>query len=318
MWNPSIFSKSNLVLNRHLTRLKGESATFYVHYWGAKSRHKGNTPHSHSFFEICYVLHGEGTYVHDGVTYPLEAGTLYCSKPGGRHHIRSELGMQLLFVALEPVQGSCSPAFNREFAKLCLHPHLFLTHAELSPPVLLWQTLLLQAADYDKWDKESVGLVAYSLLVSCVSYFHQYSLSGGGTEQEELSPDRKATFQQMMEYIHAHLQEKMKLQDVAKSVHLSERQLSRLLAEELGQSFPSAVRTERMKRAAYLLGCTDVPLKQIAEDTGFENVQYFTQVFTREMGIPPNHFRKECLSHESVDRHIHHYLRQVATRHQKK
>ncbi|RAV03453.1 helix-turn-helix domain-containing protein [Paenibacillus sp. YN15] len=317
MWNPNIFSKSNLLLNRHLTHLKGASASFYVHYWGAKPEHKGNSPHSHSFFEFCYVLQGKGTYFHDGITYPLEAGTLYCSKPGSRHFIRSDEGMQLLFVALEHDQAACSEAFNRQFAKLCLYPHLFLPHAEMSPPALLWQALLLQAADYETWDAESVGLLAYSLLVGCVSYFHQHCLSGSASAPADLSPDCQGTLKQIMEYIHSHLSWKIKLQDAARSIHLSERQLSRLLADELGQSFPSVVRTERVKRVAYLLGCTDVPLKQIAEETGFESVQYLTRVFNQEMGLPPSQFRKECVNHESVDRHIHQYLHRVATRHHK-
>jgi AraC-like DNA-binding protein/uncharacterized cupin superfamily protein len=317
MLNPGILSRSNLVLNRHMTKLKGGSASFYVHYWGAKPEHKGNSPHTHSFFEICYVLHGKGTYVHDGVTYPLEAGTLYCSKPGSRHHIHSEEGMQLLFVALEPVEAETDEGFYRDFRSLCSYPHLFIPNAEMSPPALLWQALLIQAADDGQGDRETIGLVAYSLLISCLSFFHNHCTAGSAAPSNT-SPDLQGTLKNVMQYIHSHLSGKIKLQEAARSVHLSERQLSRLLAEELGQSFPSVVRTERMKNAAYLLGCTDIPLKQIAEDTGFESVQYFTQVFNEELGIPPSQFRKQCLNHETVDRYIHQYLQRVAVRHQKK
>lgn len=317
MLNHTVYSRSNLYLNQNLAKLKGSSASFFVHYWGAKPQHKGNSPHTHSFFEICYVLHGEGVYFQDGVTYPLRAGTLYCSKPGSRHYIRSDGGMQLLFVAIEPIESESSEQFNYDFHRLCSYPHLFIPNADNTSPALIWQALLIQASATEAGYRESMELLAYSLLISCVSLFLHHCVSGDTAPPAAVS-DIQGALKQAKEYIQTHLSSKIKLSDAARSVHLSERQLSRLLAEELGQSFPSVVKTERIKRAAYLLGYTDIPLKQIAEDTGFDSIHYFTQVFTKEMGSPPSHFRKKCLNPESVDAWIHKYLEQVATRHQKK
>ena len=61
------------------------------------------------------VVQGEGVYFSDGVTYPLRAGTLYCSKPESRHYIQSDEGMLLLFFAIEPVAVESSEAFIRDF-----------------------------------------------------------------------------------------------------------------------------------------------------------------------------------------------------------
>lgn len=315
--NHTVCSRSNLYLNQYLDRLKGTSASFFVHYWGAKPQHKGNSAHTHSFFEICYVLHGEGTYFHDGVTYPLQAGTLYCSKPGSRHYIRSDSGMQLLFVALEPIEIESSEQFNNDFRQLCSYPHLFIPNANNTAPALIWQALLIQASDYETGYRESLELLAYSLLISCTSFFLNHCKSGD-TIHSNFPLDLQGTLKKVKEYIQANLSNKIKRQEVAQSIHLSERQLSRLLTEEMGQSFPSVVKTERIKCAAFLLAYTDTPLKKIAEDTGFESIHYFTQVFSEEMGIPPSNFRKKCLNLEAADTLIHRYLAHIATRHQKK
>ncbi|MGG1554779.1 helix-turn-helix domain-containing protein [Paenibacillus ferrarius] len=316
MLNPTVCSRSNLYLNQHLVQLKGQTASLFIHYWGAKPQHKGNSPHTHSFFEICYVLDGAGVYYHDGVTYPLRAGTLYCSKPESRHYIQSAEGMQLLFFALEPIEAECSETFLSDFRQLCGHPHLFIPNADQSAPALIWQALLLQASQANERNQEPIALLAYSLVLSCLHLFQQHSFSPEAALPAVVS-EYAGTLKQARSYIQAHLSEKIAIGDVAQNVHLSERQLSRFMAEELGQSFPSVVKTERIKRAAYLLGYTDLPLKQIAEDTGFESIHYFTQVFTREMGTPPSAFRKKCLNAEAVDAFIHTYLAQVAKRYQK-
>lgn len=317
MLSHTVYSRSNLYLNQNLVQLQGDSASIFVHYWGAKPQHMGNRPHTHSFFEICYVVQGEGVYFSDGVTYPLRAGTLYCSKPESRHFIQSDEGMLLLFVALEPVASESSDAFMRDFQQLCAYPHLFIPNAEQTAPALLWQALLIQAADSETRYSESIEQLAYSFLLSCFSLFLKISLTGDTASTHAVS-ELHGTLKLARSYIQSHLTTKISLADVAQNLHVSERQLSRLMAEELGQSFPSVVKTERVKRAAYLLGFTDIPLKQIAEDTGFESVHYFTQVFTKEMDIPPSTFRKKCLNGESVDAWIHKYLEQVATRYHKK
>jgi AraC-like DNA-binding protein len=312
----SVYSRSNLYLNQNLVQLKGATASIFVHYWGAKPQHKGNSPHAHSFFEICYVVEGEGVYSHDDVTYPLRAGTLYCSKPESRHYIQSEEGMLLLFLALEPIASESSQPFMRDFEQLCSYPHLFIPNADQTAPMLIWQALLIQASDSSIRYRESMEQLAYSLIISCISLFLHHCRSGD-TASSATGSELQGTLKMAKVYIQTNLSNKIVLSDVAQSLHLSERQLSRLIAEELGQSFPSIVKTERIKRAAYLLGYTDIPLKKIAEDTGFESIHYFTQVFTREMGTPPSSFRKKCLNSASVDVCIHKYLEQVATRYQK-
>lgn len=318
MLDNAVCSRSNLYLNQYLNRLKGASASFFVHYWGAKPEHKGNSPHTHSFFEICYVLQGEGTYHHDGVSYPLRAGTLYCSKPGSRHHIRSDGGMQLLFVALEPIESESSEPFMHDFRQLCRYPHLFVPNAAKTAPALIWQALLLQAADYEAPRyPDSIESTAYALLIGCASLFLTRCQAGDAVPAA-VPTERQSALKQVKAYIQLHMSSKIKLQEVARSVHMSERQLSRLLAEELGQSFPSLVKTERMKNAAYLLGFTDIPLKKIAALTGFESIHYFTFVFNGEMGVSPSLFRKNCDNADYAETMIHTYLAHIASRHQKK
>jgi LacI family transcriptional regulator len=67
----------------------------------------------------------------------------------------------------------------------------------------------------------------------------------------------------------------------------------------LGYTVRSAIRRFQLKRAKQLVADTNVPLKQIAAETGFPSVQYMTTVFKMEFGQPPARYRNSlgaCLS----------------------
>ena len=51
------------------------------------------------------------------------------------------------------------------------------------------------------------------------------------------------------------------------------------------------VRKIRIKKAAELLERCDNPLPEIAEETGFSDVNYFRRVFKKEMGISASEYR---------------------------
>src|SRR2546428_12708956 len=94
----SDYKKMSRILNETAVDLHGSELSFKVHYWGAMPEHFDNPEHRHSFFEICYILSGEGSYLESGEEYPLSQGTLLCSRPGKWHQIKSEAGIELYFV----------------------------------------------------------------------------------------------------------------------------------------------------------------------------------------------------------------------------
>ncbi|GAE04441.1 AraC family ligand binding domain-containing protein [Paenibacillus sp. JCM 10914] len=85
-----LFKRANSVLNRAITRMEQPDLAIVVHYWGFMPRHFDNTEHRHSFFEACYVLTGDGTYIEQETEFELHPGTLFLSRPGVQHEIRSQ------------------------------------------------------------------------------------------------------------------------------------------------------------------------------------------------------------------------------------
>ena len=68
--------------------------------------------------------------------------------------------------------------------------------------------------------------------------------------------------------------------------------LSVLIKKELGLPFQDYLIQERMKKAKLLLLTTDLKIYEIAEQVGFDDMNYFSQRFKQVVGLTPRQFKK--------------------------
>ena len=69
--------------------------------------------------------------------------------------------------------------------------------------------------------------------------------------------------------------------------------LSNLFRKEVGMTITEYVTNHRILHAADLLLTSMQPVKTIAKQVGFADVQYFSRVFKKKMGKTPSQFRLE-------------------------
>lgn len=98
--------------------------------------------------------------------------------------------------------------------------------------------------------------------------------------------------EQILLYIHDHLNEKLTLQVLADLVHLSPYYLSRLFKKETGLSPIDYIINVRMNEAKLLLITTDQSISEIALEVGYASGISFTNVFTNKIGCAPKQFRR--------------------------
>ncbi|MCR5155049.1 MAG: AraC family transcriptional regulator [Butyrivibrio sp.] len=103
----------------------------------------------------------------------------------------------------------------------------------------------------------------------------------------ELSKD----IMEAMYYIEKNYAEPLKLGDVAGSIGFSEGHFSRLFAAKVGTSFSGYLVNIRLRHAKELLINTDLPISDIALQTGFGSGDYFSACFSKHEGITPTAFR---------------------------
>lgn len=80
--------------------------------------------------------------------------------------------------------------------------------------------------------------------------------------------------------------------DVAAAVHLHPHYAMTLFRRVLGVTVHSYLRTRRIAEAQRLLLTTDLPVEQIARQTGFGSLSGFYAGFARACGRPPGEYRR--------------------------
>ncbi|MEM7488567.1 MAG: AraC family transcriptional regulator [Pseudomonadota bacterium] len=89
-----------------------------------------------------------------------------------------------------------------------------------------------------------------------------------------------------------HIDEPIRVSDLAQSVGMSTSQFGRAFKATLGVSPRDYIIERRLQRARELLEETDQPLSEIALDAGFSSQAHLTARFAREFGLPPGQYRK--------------------------
>ncbi len=100
-------------------------------------------------------------------------------------------------------------------------------------------------------------------------------------------------WQQFSEFIGQHLFQHLSLQEMADAVDCSIAQLNRLCKRNSGLSPGDYFMRQRLQVAADLLLSVQLPIKDIAEDMGFEDPYYFSRIFKKIHGVSPRTYRMQ-------------------------
>ncbi len=124
-------------------------------------------------------------------------------------------------------------------------------------------------------------------------YYSSYRPSGNRPRKKELSPDER-----FLEKVHKIVNEKMddaelSPRDLYQELHLSQAQLYRKLKALTGKTPAIFIRGIRLQRGMDLLKTTNLNISEVAYQIGFNDPNYFTRIFSKEMGILPSAVRKE-------------------------
>ena len=96
-------------------------------------------------------------------------------------------------------------------------------------------------------------------------------------------------------YIESRFDESITLPDIAKAAGMNHTTLTALMKEELGLTAIEYLMKYRITVAKKQLEFTSVPIKDIANMTGFKTVQHFSRVFKSQTDATPAEFRKSTV-----------------------
>ena len=107
---------------------------------------------------------------------------------------------------------------------------------------------------------------------------------------------RSWLFDKAKEYLENNYQHPIALEDIANELNVSTYHLSHIFSRESDFSLFEFLTQIRMKKAKDLLGEGLMTVAEVAYAVGFKNSNYFSKVFHRYFGFPPNRIYKQKVS----------------------
>jgi AraC-like DNA-binding protein len=91
-----------------------------------------------------------------------------------------------------------------------------------------------------------------------------------------------------------HANPKLRLADLAKHVRLSEDRAGHVVTELFDQGFATLLLRARVQTAQGLLRLSDLPLREVAHQSGFGSRAHFFAVFREQVGVTPGVYRSDA------------------------
>jgi YesN/AraC family two-component response regulator len=155
---------------------------------------------------------------------------------------------------------------------------------DISPSLKI---IIITAYDYFDYARSSLRLGAKDFLLKPVDYrqfieMMQRVIGYNYTDH--------AAFNKLLEYVDENYIHNLSLESCANHVHISPGYVTRLCQKYLGMSFKSWLNEVRIREAINLLRNTDLPIKEIAERVGYNNLNYFYRQFNAITGTTPKNY----------------------------
>ncbi|MBQ2742932.1 MAG: helix-turn-helix transcriptional regulator [Oscillospiraceae bacterium] len=248
--------------------------------------------HTHKFFQMIYCKAGKGIITLSGKEYAMEMGKVYLAAPGVSHGFESTDSLEVIEFKFY--------AYGNFADKLKSLPHVFLIAGDSFMTKLLLKTVE-EGFVKDEFCNCAVdaGLVFF-FVRACenligkrripqtrlVSYIHLDA-------EEEETRDIDIIILKLRDYIEKHSDKEITLDELAGEAHFSKTYFVKRFREFWGMSPMKYVNNVRLEKAQSILTATDSSVLEIAIQTGFNSIHYFSRKFKEKYGVAPSEYRMQ-------------------------
>lgn len=243
--------------------------------------------HSHSFCETHLCIRGAITYqLKDGREYTINAGdTIFIRE--NVEHTPAPQSQDFLKISMAYRLGDGSTLCNRSEKQLL--DVLVIPQAEyiFSLYQRISQELNQQLLGY----RDMISVLLFQIAM-------EYErLLAPAVNTAPVIPRIDKRVEEIISFINANIARDISTMDVADYMHLSKRQINRIILKEFATSCTGLIKQTKHKKAQELLLYSDKSIQDIAAELGYGNVYSFSKFFKSQEGMPPALFRRSHYSY---------------------
>lgn len=222
-------------------------------------------------YEIEFYIEDGLTTITDTKIYKIKKNYIQIAKPGQVRY--SKLPFRTAYLKFNASGTIAEQLANAPDYFCCSHP------AQLRNK-LDEIILLLEKGDDSELLLQSCMLSVINLII----YDSKISTANIGIDYQTISAAKK--------FIENHYSEKIKLNDIAKSVNLSDIYFHKCFTLATGLTPHQYLMRCRIENAKKLLWNSDMAMSGVAEKCGFCSQQHMNKIFKKETGMTPLQYRK--------------------------
>lgn len=240
-------------------------------------------------YELEYITTGGGYIIVNGESYPAKSGTVFIRTPG--MVVQGFLPYCSYCILWENPQKFESMAGQTKHEDMAHSSFLSFPYSVLFPVHHPIESLFQNVYETYLTDDPYAQILMKSDVLQII--YNIFSMVKNVQSNRSLSLRlHMHRIEILYRYINSNLERTISLAELANVCQLSEGFLCRLFKQVNGIPLFSYINNSRIQRARHLLIETDLPIKDISIQCGFENETYFYRVFKKKMRLSPITYRK--------------------------
>ena len=251
------------------------------------------TLHSHTFFELVYILNGSATHWVEQDTAPLKAGDYFIIDPGSQHCYRDTEELELVNCLFLPENIDRALVDCPSLSSL------------LSNQVLRFgMPMDIQAADRIFHDSDgTVGRlirqmekeydtrrVGYEELLRCDLTRVLVCAVRASEEAEQTNVQHPVTAE-IVRYLQQNYAQNLSLDQLSRHFGYTPQYLSSLFHKDTGMTLQIFLQRLRIEEACRLMGERNTTITKLAQMVGYTDAKHFSKVFRQRKGMSPREYR---------------------------
>ena len=241
--------------------------------------------HSHQYNEIYFLQSGKCNVYIDNETYCLEDGSVLFI-PAFKEHtfiypFTQDIKRTVLYISTEQLNWYFNKDFKDEINNLFINKHLQLSRKSFSNLSNIFEKIQFEKYSLDNMSESLTKAYFFELiiyLIRCQRYTHNIN------QRTNLS---NITIGEIVNFIENNYSRQLTLPEIAAQFGISESSLTKKIKIFTNMTFKEYLTKTRIEAAKSLLISSEKSITEIAYECGYNNSNFFGDVFKKAVDMSP-------------------------------
>jgi AraC-like DNA-binding protein len=264
-------------------------------------------PHKNTFFELVYIMNGEGVYHINENTFMYQGENLFLVMPMDKHYTKVKSTTSFLFIRFNNIYLNAQTAKDQhsnlgdwiqklEYILQNSNPLLgcIIRNIQDKPLVKAVANAIVQEyVNQQPLHRELVQQLI-NTLITVVARNISLHIAEKTHVSQNISLD-------ILHYIHLNIynSEKLKAENIASHFHISLNYISEYFKKHTGENLQQYIINYKLSLVEIRLMHSNMRLNEIAYELGFTDESHLTKTFKKYKGVSPSIYKKSRLTASS-------------------